>query len=78
MTLHQRYLYPVDKTRANEYGIAYEHAPGAAAAADEVATLELCGDGGGDGGAGNGGDGGGGSVDLYGITSRDSSLRSGS
>ena len=27
--LYQRYLYPVDKTRANEYGIAYEHEPGA-------------------------------------------------
>jgi len=24
--LYQRYLYPVDKTRANEFGIAYEHA----------------------------------------------------
>ena len=23
--LIQRWLYPVDKTRANEYGIAYEH-----------------------------------------------------
>lgn len=25
--LYQRYLYPVDKTRANEYGIAYEREP---------------------------------------------------
>merc|ERR1711965_1160188 len=61
--LYQRYLYPVDKTRANEYGIAYEHAA-AEAAADgaegraegQDATLELCGDGtdgSGDGGSGH-------------------------
>ncbi len=30
--LYQRWCYPVDKTRANEFGRAYEEAPGAAAA----------------------------------------------
>jgi len=39
--LYQRYLYPVDKTRANEYGIAYEHEPGADAATALTFEREL-------------------------------------
>jgi hypothetical protein len=42
--LYQRYLYPTDKTRANEYGLAYEtdvetFTTGEAAVFDQIADL---------------------------------------
>ena len=38
--LYQRWCYPVDKTRANEFGIAYERPPGAALAAAPASEEE--------------------------------------
>lgn len=38
--LYQRYLYPVDKARANEYGIAYERSNKQSNAVD-LATDDL-------------------------------------
>ena len=38
--LYQRWCYPVDKTRANEFGIAYERPPDAALAAAPASEEE--------------------------------------